>query len=352
MHLKPANWLLQDARATDAVRASVARNELCYRLDRRRLGAEDEDTFLDHLLDLQASPQLAHPNQFWIQRLPDAYATGRLSAEQAERFLRNVVVFSLDVRPVVPPDSPLLIRLHAEERFVSKFPVDAQVASLTCDGHELEVDLEQLHLRWPWYGIRQQTVHASPPPPGTHEIQAVVHVTVHRQSESLHESTHELRATFEVLASRPPNLIRLQPDPALTPELRATFTLHQALAVPALSRATRRPCAELIVYLYARNSMPADVAFEVFAEFEGGSVSLGELAIRSGELMRPTYKLTGELWDSVPDEIRVRLVASANAALRTVDLEQIWDGELDLGPIPVENAEHVRQWLQEAQTGE
>jgi len=354
--VKPTSWLLQDARATGVIRAGVARDELLRRLGRRHLSAEHEGTIFDHLLDLQASPRLSWTDEYCIQRLPHDYATGRLSPTQTERFLRNLVVFRLDVRSVVSPDGPLPIRLYAEQRFRLGSSVDTEVVSLACDGHEMEVDLEQLHLRWPWHGTTQQTVHALPPPPGTHEIQAVVHVTVHRDSESsddelLHESTRELRATFQVLEDRPPNLIRMQPDPALTKVIRESLEPESAFVVSQRDQSTGRRYVELNVRLNGRESMPADVAFEAFAEFGSQSVPLGDLVIRSGEPHR-LHRLVARLTTEVPDEIRVRLVASADTALRTVDLQQIWDGELDLGTIPVRAAQALRKWLKEQQAGE
>jgi hypothetical protein len=164
--------------------------------------------------------------------------------------------------------------------------------------------------------------------------------------EVIHEMTREARAEVEVVALPPEDLIQLRPDPTLTEVLRSSFVLQNA-------RASRSGTgsAEIALLMWAQERMPVNVAFEVLGEFGGQSLFFGYVTGRAGE--RPWLQdLQSRTFTTVPDVTRIRLVASIDAALTAADLEQIWDGELDLGTISVEGAENVREWISEGQPGE
>jgi len=258
------------------------------------------------------------------------------------------------------PDTPIPVRLQTEPRGDGQpVGIDTEILSFTCDGQDVAPEPGRLLPTGILSSRIERTVHLSPKPLGKHTLQAVVRVRVHPfdsqtdhfSDEVTHEMTREARAEFKVVA-KPGDLIKLQPDLSLTKELRLNLALQSAYASPSFSSGGVG-YAEIKVWIRAQDALPVNVAFEAIGEFGDRSLPLGYLTIRAGEPRVPrSYDLEGLLFGDVPDVLRVRLVASVDAAVTTTGLEQIWDGELDLGTVPVRGAQALRKWLKEQQAGE
>jgi hypothetical protein len=352
--VKPTSWLLEDARVGGGLTAVWARYALFGRMERGRLSTEDAHAFVEHLLELQARPRLTRQELTAVEWLGVLASQGRLSPGQMQRFLDNILVVNLEARRLVPAGTPIPLRLWTEQRSWLHFGVDAEVLSLTCDGQDVVPNLRRAFPIARSSGLCDRTLQLPCKPLGEHELHAVIRARVYPLDsqnkryleETIHEITREARAKCAVVAKQPEDLIKLQPDPTLTDLLCSRFALQSAYA--SYSGAGS---AEIALLMRAQERMPVNVAFEVRGEFEGQSLFLGYLTCRAGERPR-LQELRSRTLTAVPDLLRIRLVASIDAALSNPALNEIWDGDLDLGPIPVENAARVRQWLQEARTGE
>ena len=357
--VKPTSWLLQDARTGSGLAAARARDTLAGRLHRGGLSTEQGNAFMEHLLELQARPRLSGRELNAVEWLGTWASKRQLSPTQRQRFLDNILAVYLAVRPTAPADIPIPVRLQTEPRTNVKFAVETEVLSFTCDGQQVVPELQRVFPTAPFSGRINRTIDLFPKPLGKHSIQAVVRVRVRTldpqtdrfSDEVIHEMTRAAWAEFEVVAKQPEDLIQLQPDPTLTEALRSSFVLQSAYASRLSGWGPGARSAEIALLMWAQERMPVNVAFEVLGEFEGQSLFFGYVTCRAGK--RPwLQELRSRTLTAVPGVLRVRLVASIDAALSAPDLEQIWDGELDLGTVSVDGAARVREWIREGQAGE
>jgi transposase len=112
---KPLGLLLWEARHADAKNGKAIAADLLTRMLSGKLTPAQEDRITDLALARQEDPTVPWDDA-WGDLIDRAKLDGRLSADQQQRFLRNLVVPRLKVRPHVATGDPIPIGVESEIR--------------------------------------------------------------------------------------------------------------------------------------------------------------------------------------------------------------------------------------------
>lgn len=173
-----------------------------------------------------------------------------------------------------------------------------------------------------------------PVTPGKHRLAMTVKIEVHdhhpddqKKATRLHRTEVPLESAFEVLAAEPAEYIRLIDDPSMK------AALHDAIQ-PKEIRPSRDGKGVRFV-LECRN-VPIGIAFDVFGRVNGREHSISAIDLAKGQSTNWQVSV-----DQLPQQGTFDLIlrSSKKVALGTVDLFEIWQGELIYPNLPVEPAQ-------------
>jgi len=139
-----------------------------------------------------------------------------------------------------------------------------------------------------------------------------------------YEADVPISATFEVVPADGPSPIKLIKDASLQADVR------DAIELVSLKPLVNDP--DQIVYEIAFASPPLNVAFDMVARVDGEEHHLATLTMRAGAAMHyqaAAYAPPKETFDLI-------LRSNEQVARRTIDLFEIWDGELVYVSVSVE----------------
>jgi hypothetical protein len=139
-----------------------------------------------------------------------------------------------------------------------------------------------------------------------------------------------------VLAVEPPDYIRLVNDPVLIPRLRAAIKPNRFEWRSGSSgrHAGRYRLDGTIEF----GAMPANVAFDVIARFDDRELRFGGVNLLRGRSTHYSVSSEDKAMKTLPPKVDIVLRSSEKVARGTVDLFEIWDGELVYEDVPVAGA--------------
>jgi hypothetical protein len=137
-----------------------------------------------------------------------------------------------------------------------------------------------------------------------------------------------LTAETEVLAAGAPDDLTTTRDSAMGQQLRARITPENFWWITLIN-----PRGELSGGVDVGKA-PANIAFAVIARAAGKEHALGSMTLAKGERNSFFFR-TDEPALASADQIDLILRTSADAARGTVDLYDVWDGELVFPGVPV-----------------
>jgi hypothetical protein len=336
---KPTRWVLADARNPNATLADRAFQEMNRRRRAGTLTAAQATDWIECCLALQPG---AFDNRYGLgyraaDELSALHAAGRLTAEEAQRFFENMVRIRVTARPVVVRGQVCPMSVRAGGRAPEPFAFRARVDNVRVDGRLLK-------------GYEHPTLYGNGgcgcaprvalSDAGRHIITATVSFEVYRVRGGSDEvdapaslgGPRTFSVEVNVLEEEPPGLIKLTHTPELDARISRAFSL--AATRWDWDSSHKRGPGAIITIDYA-GPTGIGLAFDACAEFAGKQVKLGRVTAAPQDRRLAE---TGPLWiqDSVPDELTVILRSSKAAALEeTVDLREIWDGELRFENVPV-----------------
>jgi hypothetical protein len=254
-----------------------------------------------------------------------------LSTLQKDQFVQQLTQFSLFVRNPVALGDPIPYRTSQSSRGPANFLVQVTGGSLTLDGTKI---LASIGNSGGMSGMGADSWNETALPsqsPGHHvlKVEEIVDLYIHPPNQNsggtaaLHW-VRKLSTPFDVLSDVPADLIKLTDDPTLAGPIQASIRLGASVYYE-----NRRMRGDFDI----RNT-PANVAFDIIARFDGKEYLLGALNVRSGESMLTGFDSVDEL-PQPPATADIILRSSERAARRTVDLNEIWKGEIVYPNVPV-----------------
>jgi len=340
--VKPTSWVLSDLQSGSATARSRAWSEMSRRLQAGSLSNSQENRLIDLCLADQAT---TNPNSAMIDYLGASLLGGKMSPSQQATFFKQIVLLDMVVRPTVIAGGTVPIEIRHRSRGPSQpslwISLKEDIAArldgkptkrsrggggtsgmMGCgaggsSGHSIPLS--------EWEG---------PVTPGKHRLAMTVKVEVYdhhpddqKKATRLHQTEVPLESAFEVLAAEPAEYIRLIDDPSMK------AALHDAIQ-PKEIRPSRDGKGVRLV-LECRN-VPISVAFDVLARASGREHSIGSIDLAKGESTN-WHASAGQLPPRGTFDLILR--SSRKAAMTTVDLFEIWQGELIYPNLPVEPAQ-------------
>lgn len=333
--VKPA-WLLQmESGSEDAARAGAAVAELADRLRGGKLSGERTRALIARALDAQADTDATWVHE-WTALLEAADEAGRLSAEDLARYLRQSIRASYASRERVRQGDRWPIALGLTLARISadrSVWMSAELQGVTVGGRELASDRFRGPAGMVGFsgGGGSGSIGAAieiDVPPGRHEVVSRWMVRIINAPEDptvLAELPVTVEGELEVTPASKPT-VTLIDDPSLADEVRKRIRLERA----DLDLASGQPFASGDCTIQ-RGAI--GLAFDIYWRVGEREWKLGSVAAAPGVTMGTSYGDFVEGFEGGP--VTVILRSSAAAALRSLDVEEIWSGELEFPGVEV-----------------
>ncbi len=328
--IRPTAWVISDVQSANPRLKSRAWRELDRRVRARSLSKSQESRLIDVCLTEQAA---ASPNSAMIDYLGASLLAGRMSENQKATFFKQIVQLKLTLRPTVIAGGSVPVEIDHKSRGPSQPPL---WISLNEDG-TARLDSRPTKQKRGSSGTSgmmgcgaggssRQSIQLSEwegtVSPGKHGLAVTVQVDVYdgpqeqKNATRLHHAEISLESHFEVLAAEPTDYVKQIADPSLQP------VLHDAIQPKDIKPASRDNAVSFV--LECRN-IPIAVAFDVLARVDGEERHIGSLDVAKGKDTN-LHITTDDLPRRGPFDLILR--SRKQVAMRTVDLFEIWQGEL------------------------
>lgn len=334
--IKPAWLLLQEARSANAPTREAALTELFSRKDAGNLHDQSRHDLFMTLLDIQADRAVPWQAE-WGDAIYQAYTAGSLDEKAYKRFLEQAIVFDFEIRPQVRKGTALPMWLRYETRAASALDLWLTVErSLLLIGETDYTKRGWGGESWAPFGDNGGSGHSIrvEEPLGQHEVRGKWKVSVASEylGEAIHSWTLELSSLVAVV-DESGDPITMLPDADLHADI-AERTSVNGVRVRDADSEGRRWTDTMVNF----RELPINVGFDVYWRIGEEEWLVGTATIGA---MRGSYSFgCHEGLEGLPDEVNavtVVLRASKEAARRTIDLTEIWDGELVFEDVPVES---------------
>ena len=350
-------------RAWAELRRRFARSSTLSDAHRHRLAA--------HALAWQERGSQGPVARELVEWLGRSALDGTLSPPHRERFFRNAVLLRLRARPRVVAGEPIPYDVYYRTALPpGQWWTRIRPLALKLDNIEVSTDTggaTNAPPRWPGFsgaagaGSTLSHIPAPDAAPGWHTLALTAHVTyLHgdtaREADArppddpaakpLHERTVTVTADTEILPDPEAAGFRLVDNPALAETLRARLVPHnfrreRSTDTDRTSDADRNPegradPAHTLAGEIEARRLPSGVSFDVFARAAGREYFAGNITVNRNRFTR--HRLRAHPFPAAPSET-VDLVFRTNekAARLTVDVEEVWNGELVVPGVPVKD---------------
>jgi hypothetical protein len=331
--------LTADLRSTDADRGRTAQQVLSRLVQEGVMVDTHHAAIADAALAQQGPGAARVPSEEWLMAyLGQRELSGKLSPQRRKTLFDQMVSMKLRVRPRIAAGAGLPYELA----FDGKGPGEGWWTSE--EAKEIRIDgkaLAQGHgeSRRSGFGASSSRGSVAIESPGVHTIEIDLLQRVYAGDMSAREPSDQkpraeqavtLSATFEAVLPGPEaDPIRLIDDPSLEPALRANT------AVKNVRRGNGPGMLQAKVEI---NSAPAPLAFDVLARIDGKEYSLGHVSLGKGRRITFGVGVGGLPPEAVRslEKVDIILRSSEAAARRTIDITEVWKGELVFGDVPVD----------------
>lgn len=322
---RPATWLVRDL--ADTGRQARAMAELNRRRQAGTLGEAIEDQITAIALKDQVSPTPTPLMQNLLDFVVARIEAGKVSDAIKDQFFEQAMSVRLQIRPTVILGDPVPFHVSRDGRGpTGVWWVGMEGRGATLDGVQTSGFLGSMSSSGFGRGNFGSSVTVKEP--GAHRLEVTFSMSVHKGGSSagtlLWRRSKTLAGSFNVLPEAQPGHVRLLNQPELLPQMRAALRATQV---------ERRSSGEYAIMLDLRNA-PANAAFEVFARIDGREYPIGTMALAKGKQMG--FHLAADSIKGI-DAKRMDFIlrGSEKVARRTVDLDEIWSGEIVLEGIEV-----------------
>jgi hypothetical protein len=344
VHLSEFDWypynptivVIADLNSTAAPRAW---SELKTRLKANKLSDAQKSRLADACLNQHGKPTPAAFANEMLDLLGERLLKNRLTAAQQQRFCQQMLTLELLVRPKVALGDSIPFRVLRHPR----------APSGVCDRvscRSIQIDDGRLHPNGTVHAFNTRNDGGMPMTfradvhPGKHRLHAAIHVEIFVGTlpvkdmdgvPRLYGADVPLQAEFEVLPADAPGYIRHIVAPERKKELLRCirpFQVVQSEWLPGV----------LNMFISASRP-PVPVAFEVLVRTADGEHSLGTMACAAG-IAGGNRTLSNEKLPPL-SKCDVILRSSEKVARETLDLFEMWDGELIYKDVPVKQGQRA-----------
>lgn len=310
--------------------ASAGHNRAIAELERRyvedTLSVEEVSRVTTCCLRMQARSTAATPWQRWINLLHTIDAEGRLTSEQRQTYRMQLIgPHRFAVRSPIAVGDPLVMKFTYLQRHPRGMivPVGLSPGPLHVDG----VRFHYVSTESPRFdGVREVSMNLSSPV----RITAGVHTIEFQAEIEVYDTPYSITVTSPVeVVDREGGVVRLVRDEEMGAKLLAALNVRSIGLKQTLHD---RIVWRWAVHLDAVRLLPIAVAFDICVRNQGidhkiGSFWCAEGSTDCGGDFAPFF-------DGQRGEREIVLRANPDVARQTVDLHEVWDGELIFGPIP------------------
>ncbi|MCP4251326.1 MAG: hypothetical protein GY778_30185 [bacterium] len=333
----PKLVLVRLARFEDA----QAVDELARRIGAGQLAANGVGSLIPVALDRQPPESTSLIRTLWRDLLGAVEQGGGLTSKQRERFYRQLVTLTMEFRPRIRQDDSLVVHLS-----YSVDQPEGVAGSLVIDtagvhvGSGFQADLKPPIIIDTFRGGGCRSS-ASFEVPGA-GLAAGKHRFEFRARQSLYAEQRWGQSTSPVVSEA----VTISGEITVLPiDGPGSVTLVEAPGLAAVLRqimsiVARQPKSSPYrsgeIEVQVDGPTPIGAAFQVVAEVDTRSLFVGTMTFGRSEWHTESYTwpmpiaaLAGEEWHLV-------LRPSVAAAEQTLDLFEVWDGELRFGPFPIQ----------------
>ena len=329
---RPVSWVIEDSKSRNYAQAIRAFDELDRRRLVNRLSDADERRLIGFALSQQnlaqtpgaiTSPILPNLLDYLGQRA----LAGKLSDAEKKQFFENAIHFRIRVRPEIVAGE-----LYAMD-----------ISSIDCgpsSGFWMDMPKQSLvigpNMQWQeegasgsTFGSGTETRMAKAPAAGDYPVTLTSHLSVSSAPPGLLKSKVNYEWTDTTTSSlhvveRPLKDFKLLDKP----ELLSTI----ASGISASAIVPHRHSLSLTISV---RPLPENIAFEIFIRDSGKEYRLSEMALAKGQRMN--FHMAGQSFETPlsGDKVDIILRSSERVGRRTIDLFDIWKGEIVIKDVPV-----------------
>lgn len=342
---KPVAWLLRDATSDAAIVRDRAMQELLDRDAAGQLSDAHRTRIVNRLLDLQGDASRTW-HSIWGDFIDAAMAQERLTPEQKQRYLRQAFRFQVRVRPFVRRGAPLPVAVDGTARAGTGSTVSAAVTWM------------QAQVKDQAFRGARVTILANTRPGHDNGLTVIMRTEDFRK---LTEGPHVMRVHLRVRtydnihphgSSKPPvtdDTFVLDAPWTLVPPDTPTVAMvtdeeRWRELKSSLSGALRGNNEQGITPVVHCNGVGIDLAFEAFLQSRSESRELEPLTIRRSLVVGSGLGTFHGLDPNSPTDLVLR--PSIAEAEQTVEMSQIWGGELLFRNLTTSAPSQAPEWLQ------
>lgn len=341
--LTPASWLLADLERPDPVRGAVAFQELRRRHTADTLARRHVLALADHCLAVQSAECMRIVEaQPYVELLHAAYMRNQLDLARADRYLDNLIHVDFRVRPRIVQGR----RAAAQTTLELRAPLDTfdvrieRLASpLPVAGSQLSEGLSRSMGRGTGLTMRSRILPTNEPGTilATQEVDIAIYTIGDDDApgaDALHRRSYHFSAEYEVLPAGSDDGIRLVYSPELATGVVAALELR-----PVAGRSFTLDRGFLAWQLGVSRDLPVNIAYDVY--INDSSFRDLTIAVSTSDASCSVALRTLAQWyeaDEIPDRVTLRFVPSREAAEGSVDLFEIFGGELVFENLPTDGS--------------
>ena len=332
---RPDAWVLNDLQSTTAALQQKAQSELLRRDRKGKLSRKHRDIFVKLCLAEQARTPLRASAQRLINHLAWLVTQDALSDAQRQQFLRQIFRIELTVRPRVAPGDEVPFQ------FNSHFRAPSIKGRFYCEfsGAQLYIQ-DQLVSPGTYAPFSGRSSAAGIgigsrfkfDKPGVHTVVARGKARFYfdyPNIEPSHETEITAEAEFELLSEEPEDYFTSlsSSDPIMSQKLKRCIT-------PKDIRFANNQAGGPFQGTIEIDNPPFNVAFEVFARIGGKEYKVGQVSTAKGKTAICGFRAPDDMPCAESCDIILR--SSEEVARHSLDMFDIWQGELVFQDLPIQ----------------
>lgn len=338
---KPTALVLRDLQSSNITLAGKAASEMGRRFNSGRLSDTHVTQLAEACLTEQSRPNVRGVvTAQLIDLLGTLYEGDRLTADQVNRFFENICLLELRVRPTVISGREFPVKLVLQGRTPnSGVWLRALYGEIRVNGRIMAHGSSTMTVR-ATSDTGSSTTYLHAPAAGRHQITADIELQVctgnpwvSEEAKLLRTIPRTLTAQTTALEEEPPAYITLRRSPDLDAVIERSVRPRDVL----IDRGSKEGMPHVLVCdIEVDAKLPIGLAFDVRAEFGEQSLRMGLISVSPALNTQHRWRVCGNLPGQSPDTVNLILKASKEAAARSVDLFEIWGGELRFEDVEIE----------------
>jgi hypothetical protein len=331
---KPLSWLLNDMGGGDSSRWGPAWAEVQRRLDNNLLSDDDQNAVIEKGLQLQSSGKVLSNGGNILDFIAQRFRDGKLTAAQADRFFGNALKLSLSIRPIVGAQSPVPYSIAGIGYGPNGWWMRKRTLEMRIDGGPVQEAGGMLVMGFG--GWSTDSTLSPVGTPGKHRLHLKVELATDVNASAgvnwdvnaavARRTTQDLSADFQAIEGPTPITTTAAPDASvLRPLLKAKLMINSPWYNVGIDA----------------NGLPVDMAFDIFVRANGGEFPAGGASIHRNA---PGGIGTGmqNFPADAPANVDIILRSSEDVARTTLDMTQIWKGEIVFRNVPTGRPAAIR----------